>query len=333
MRLLAKSLVLLLAAVGILGGALLAWAHIQIRRIAPELPLARRVVEPERSPELPVRLSWINTASQRMPRAAVLDPSRDPHPEAAYVMSHPAFVIEWQDGRIFLVDLGMDTESAVDFGVPLEMLAGASPIEPHGSASEALGEDRSRIAGLGFTHLHADHTAGLARLCADLGTRAPGGRPVLFQHENQITVANHTTWGPRSAVRSATCVTPRSLGHESGMLAVPGFPGLHAVPVGGHTPGSTMWVVHLRAGPGERSQGLQTEVQTWVITGDVVNHVQGIELGLSKPGLYSWLVVPEDDERLGEVRGFLEQLSREPGVHLLVNHDRSQIEATGLRVY
>lgn len=333
MRFLLKSLALLIGAALLSAAAVLAWGHVQIRGITPELPEPRQILEPDRSPELPVRLTWINTASQRMPRSAVLDPDRDPQPRASYVMSHPAFVIEWQDGRVFLVDLGLEVRSAVDFGLPLEMLAGASPIEPHAAASEALGDDRKRVAGVGFTHLHADHTAGLDRLCADLGARGQGSGPIaLFQAPDQIGSVNHTTYGPRAAVRAADCVELRPLAGERGLLPVPDFPGLYAVPVGGHTPGSTMWVVQLRVAPGG-SRGYHDDVQTWVITGDVVNHVQGVELGLSKPAPYSWLVVPEDDLRLGRVRVFLKELSRAPGLRLLVNHDRNQIEATGLPAY
>ena len=74
-------------------------------------------------------------------------------------------------------------------------------------------------------------------------------------------------------------------------------------------------------------------MQTWVITGDVVNHHQAVELDLPKPRLYSLVVVPESEDRLQRLRGFLKGLSDEPGVGLLVNHDRNQLEATGLATY
>ncbi len=70
-----------------------------------------------------------------------------------------------------------------------------------------------------------------------------------------------------------------------------------------------------------------------VVTGDVVNHFQGIERGISKPQLYRMLVVPENDEWLAEVRSFLRELSLHPGVQLLVNHDREQLETTGPPIY
>ncbi len=333
MRFLLKSFAFLVVTALILATVTLAWGHVHIRRLAPPLPPLEAVTQPDRELDLPVRLTWINTASQRMPRAAVLEPELDPNPDAPYVMSHPAFVVEWQDGRIFLIDLGMDTATAMDFGLPNEMVVGASPMEPHKPASARLGENRSRVAGVGFTHMHVDHTDGLDKLCDDLGPRGPGQEPIaLFQHHNQIAQVNHTTRGAKARVQQASCTELRTLGFESGLLEVPDFPGLYAIPAAGHTPGSTLWVVQLRTFPGG-SEGVHDDVQTWVITGDVVNQFQGVEYDLPKPRLYSLLVVPENDDRLSQVRRFLEKLSRKPGVQLLVNHDRNQIEATGLPSY
>jgi glyoxylase-like metal-dependent hydrolase (beta-lactamase superfamily II) len=333
MRFLLKTTGFLLLVALLLAGLALGWGHFHIRRIQPELPDVKQVVQVDRTLDLPVRLSWINTASQRMPRSAVLEPSLDPAPESPYVMSHPSFVVEWQDGRILLIDAGLDTKAAMDFGLPLEIAAGAQPMEPHEPVSERLGEHRERVAGIAFTHMHGDHTDGLTKLCEDRMPMGPDDEPIgVFQHHNQLAYVNHTTYGPKRQVREAACAELRTLGIESGLLPVPGFPGLFAIPAGGHTPGSTMYVVQLRTYPGG-SEGVHDDVQTWIVTGDVVNHFQGIERGLPKPELYSLLVVPEDDARLGEVRDFLKELSREPGVRLLVNHDRNQLEATGLPRY
>jgi hypothetical protein len=93
-----------------------------------------------------------------------------------------------------------------------------------------------------------------------------------------------------------------------------------------------MYVIQQRTHPGG-SKGHHDDVKTWVVTGDVVNHFQGIERGLSKPQLYRMLIVPENDEWLAEVRTFLRKLSSRPGVRLLVNHDREQLETTGLPIY
>ncbi len=64
-----------------------------------------------------------------------------------------------------------------------------------------------------------------------------------------------------------------------------------------------------------------------------MNHVAGVELDIPKPRLYSLLLVPENEERLSRMRGFLRQLSRQPGVKLLVSHHLGQIEASELPAY
>ena len=329
MRFLLKLIGFAIVAAIVVGGAILAWGHVQIRRVAPPLPELEEILEPDRAASLPVRLSWINTASQRMPRSGVLDPEHDPDPDAEYTMSHASFVVEWQDGRIFLIDMGMNAADATAFG-EMSMLIGADPIVPHTATSSKLGEDRNRVAGIGFTHMHVDHTSGLLDLCRDLDARGMGAGTIpVFQNHYQLARVNHTTRPAKIQLEDAKCIERRSLGREGGLRAIPDFPGLFAITAGGHTPGSTVWVVQLRTVPGE-SDGRYDDVQTWVITGDVVNHVAGIEAGVSKPPLYSLLVVPEDDDRLGEVRGFLKRLSDEPGVELLVSHDRNQIESTAL---
>ncbi len=333
MRFLMKTIGFLLVAGLLLAAAVLAWGHLQIHRVNPPLPDPEEILNPDRSVELPVRLTWINTASQRMPRSGVLEPEVDPHPDAPYTMSHPTFVVEWQDGRIFLIDLGMEASAAVSFGLASELTVGADPIEPHRSTSARLGKNRTRVAGIGFTHMHTDHTNGLLRLCQDLGPRGRGpNRIPVFQHHYQLSQGNHTTRPARLQLDEVDCIERRSLGSESGLIAVPDFPGVFAVPVGGHTPGSTMYIVLLRVFPGN-STGRQDDVQTWVITGDVVNHYQGIELDLPKPKLYSLLVVPESEDRLHRVRSFLKELSTKPGVRLLISHDQNHLEATALPTY
>ena len=57
-------------------------ANRAIRAIDPELPTVEAILAFDRHADLPVRISWLNTASQKMPRSAVLDPAQDPTPDA-----------------------------------------------------------------------------------------------------------------------------------------------------------------------------------------------------------------------------------------------------------
>jgi len=105
---------------------------------------------------------------------------------------------------------------------------------------------------------------------------------------------------------------------------VPGFPGLAVVVAGGHTPGSQVFVARVREGG---------EVRTSVLTGDVVNHIDGVRHDVPKPGYYSLLVVPEHGERLSQVRAWLRGLERDHGVRLLVSHDQRALEQAGVPSY
>lgn len=300
---------------------------------------AHRLVDAERAPlparedastrasagEGAVRLSVANTASQPMPRAAVLDAERDPEPGAPYVMNHPSFVLEWADGRILLVDAGMDPEAALAFGSPLQLLAGAEALTPHGDIAGILGADAERVDGVVFTHLHEDHVEGILSLCR---LRTEPLR--VFMTEAQDLRLNHTTRPGRKLLSAAKLGGEGAAGKPcidviqmpgAGLHAVPGFPGLFVVDAGGHTPGSQIVLAKVDGGAG---------ATFYAFTGDIVNHVAGIDHDLPKPALYSLLVVPESGERLAELRAWLRELRDEGGFRLLVSHDGNQLAASGL---
>lgn len=309
-------ILLALVAVAIVAVAgLLAWTHVGIRRVAPPLPAPEEVLRVDPAADLPVRIRFVDTATQRMPRSAVLDPDLDPQPGGPYEMSHASFLLEWPDGRLFAIDTGMEREAALAFGRPIELLSGGDPIVPHASLAERLGADAPRLTGVGFTHLHEDHSQGIGALCA-----AVGHDVVLLQTRDQAELGNYTTHSGRVHLREAPCLGAPEVLEGSPLLPAPGFPGLFLVAAGGHTPGSTLFVAHVRRGDA---------VETWVVTGDVVNHIDGVRLDLPKPRLYSLLVVPESPARLARVRGFLAELARR-GAKLLVSHDRRGIESTGI---
>jgi glyoxylase-like metal-dependent hydrolase (beta-lactamase superfamily II) len=314
-----RGIVLVLAALPLLaaGGLAMgvAWAHLEIRRERAPLPSADLVRASAAGDDRPVAISWINTASQAMPRSAVLDARRDVSPDRPYVMSHPAFVLEWSDGRLLLVDTGMDREGALAFGKLIERLGGAQPIVPLRSVAERLGPARARVSGLAFTHLHVDHVEGLGALCAGIP------HPVsVFMTEAQRERSNYTTRPGRALLQKAACAKPVAL--EGGPLfGLSGFPGVFVIAAGGHTPGSQIVIAHVREGE---------NLRTYAMTGDIVNHIDGINDDVPKPFLYSLVVVPEDGERLSELRHYLRELRDRAGVVLLVSHDQAELEASGV---
>lgn len=305
-------LALLLVAAFLLGSA-----HRQIRALDPPLPSIAEVTAAGLGDEGPVALYWIDTARQRMPRSAVLAPGFDPRPDEPYLMSHASFVLEWADGRLFLIDLGMRAEAARDFGPPLEWGAGADPIEPLGDVAEALGEATARVAGVAFTHEHVDHVDGLGALC---DARRDGDTLVrLLQGPLQAEPGNYTTRAGRTRIEHAPCIRRERTG-DSKLAPLPGFPGLFLVAAAGHTPGSQAFVA--RVGRGK-------DAQHWVFLGDIANHLDGVLENIPKPALYSALVVPESPERLERLRTWAASLQATPGVAILVSHDGRHLDADG----
>jgi glyoxylase-like metal-dependent hydrolase (beta-lactamase superfamily II) len=266
---------------------------------------------------VPVQLSWIDTSSQAVPRSGVLG-SADPHPERPYRLSHSSFVLEWPDGRILLVDTGMTREQAASFGGIAEWV-GAGPIEVHTTVAETLGGRQRDVAGIVFTHLHVDHVDGVTELCRDRGS----SRISVFMTPQQAGAGNFTTNSVKATVDALGCLDEVVLkGGELAELA--GFPGVYVIAAGGHTPGSQIVVAAIDRGEGRHRA---------VFTGDIVNNIDGIEYDVGKPLLYRMLVVPEADDRLGELRRFLRSLRDRGGFELLVSHDQLALQRSTIAEY
>jgi glyoxylase-like metal-dependent hydrolase (beta-lactamase superfamily II) len=315
-RLVLIVLLLVALAVGILA-AFLIDAHLAVRREAAPLPALDAVQAVSGVgaivDDAPMRLSVIDTATQAMPRASVLDSAADRDGDQPYVMSHPAFVLEWKDGRVLLIDTGMTEEGAREFGRPLEWV-GASPLAPRGSTASQLGDAVARVKGVVFTHLHIDHVGGIAEICRHVNSvRVP-------MTEAQAERINYTTRPGRDLLEDADCVRLERV--SAGPLSpVAGFPGVFVIDAGGHTPGSQILLAFVRDGADTRS---------YAFTGDIVNHIDGINHDIPKPWLYRTLLVPESDARQAELRAFLKRLRDEAGFTLLVSHDKHAIDATGV---
>lgn len=315
MRRLIAAVALLVALAVVGGAAMLLRAHLGIRAERAPLPAEHGLAVALLATDRPIRLSYVNSARQAMDRAAVLDPETDPRPDEPYVMSHPAFVLEWADGRILLVDTGMTREGALAFGMPIEKLMGASAIEPLTSVSDALGDAASRVRGVLFTHLHIDHVGALPSLCAS------GAKFTVHMTRAQAERPNYTTREGLTLVHDTPCAEIGVL-EDGTPAAVPGFPGVAVQAAGGHTPGSQIIAARVQSNDSDR---------LFVFTGDIVNHVDGIHENIGKPWAYRTFIVPEFEERQADLRRFLAALTKElPPFQLLVSHDLHQLESSGI---
>lgn len=318
MRRIALAAALLVGAAALALAAGLVWAHREMRGLDPPLPEPEELRAFAAAPDLPVRLRAVNTASQVTPRRLVLDPARDPTPDAPYVMSHPAFVLEWADGRRLLVDAGMDRAATRRaFGRPIEWMGGGS-IEAHASLAERVGPElNGRRVGIAFTHLHIDHVDGVHSLCRALDGRT---RIALFQRRAQAERVNFTTRVGRAWLDTAGCLEAIGL-EEVPAAAVPGFAGVFVIHAAGHTPGSQIVGAWVAGAGGPRG---------WLFAGDVANAIDGIRRDVPKPWAYQTFVVPESEARLQRLRSFLRQAADRVGFTVLLSHDELHLVELGL---
>jgi len=299
-----------------LAGVGLGLAHREIRSLEPELPDFAALRALADTPDLPVRVSLWNTASQPAPRAQVLERSRDADPGQPYVMSHPAFVVEWADGSALLVDAGMEPEQAVAFGRAIRWVGGGA-IEPHGGIAEHVAPKLAgRPLAIAFTHLHTDHVGGVLGLCR---TR-PDGAPVrLFQTALQAERANYTTRPGRALLDQAPCLARERLADQPA-APLPGYPGAFAIRAAGHTPGSQILGIWLRSEGGARGV---------LFAGDAANAIDGIRRDVPKPWAYRTFLVPESEARLRRVRAFLREAEQQ-GFVVAIAHDERHLATAGI---
>ena len=262
--------------------------------IAPELPGWEALDAALDVTNGPIRVAYINTASQ----------STFPGE-----LGHPGILVDWPDGRRFLIDTGMPPENAQAFGEPMELL-GAGPTTTFGSVATQLDRAVESVRGIAFTHLHNDHTEGLPGICA-----AQERAATVYQTPLQHSELNYTTDIGMVALDAAVC--PRQVLDGGIIQPIPGFPGLVAVSLGGHTPGSTMYAVRVGG-------------KTWIFSGDITNDRRSLVEDLPKQWWYSALIVPEDTDRTAMLRRWLGRLDKRAGVTVLPAHDVVAMAAAGL---
>jgi glyoxylase-like metal-dependent hydrolase (beta-lactamase superfamily II) len=285
-------LILLVVLIGV--SIVLIPAHLQIRSVNTALPefsdfLALKVAGG------PSDIVYINTSEQ-------------PGPDS--VLTHSAFLTRWKNGEFFLIDTGMREKTAIEFGEMMQLVLGGGPAEPHGNIASLLGENIARIAGVGFTHLHMDHTQGLATLC-ERGNFAA----VLLQTDFQRTEQNFNT-SDGAQLMSQSCLKPGDIAGGP-VFTSEQFPGLGIVHLGGHTPGSTLFAVWIAE-------------RLYLFSGDITNSKQDLLEEKGKGWVYSNLLVPEDTARTAQLRQWLRALSKRPEVVVVVSHDLGDIQDSGL---
>lgn len=295
MRWLLLCLVALVLIVSIAGAVLLIPPHLQIRDIAPPLPSEQQLRALADVPNGPTRIGFIESSSQEM---------------TGRTLGHSIFVAEWPDGRLFMIDAGMDRAVSIEFGELMALMQDAGDVQFGGTANDVLGDDTKRVTGVGFTHLHRDHVQGIESFCA-----ARGDGAMLYQTRWQAKEHNlHTE--DNAAIVERSCLDAGTLTGEE-ILTTDAFPGLGIVGLGGHTPGSTLFV-------------LPVDGTLWLISGDISNVKANLLSNTDKGVLYSYFIVPEDTGRTEALRVWLADLDASNDMEVVVSHDIRAAETSGL---
>jgi glyoxylase-like metal-dependent hydrolase (beta-lactamase superfamily II) len=273
-------------------------AHLQVRAVEPALPgeaELRALLSVENGP---IGIRYVNTSTQALPENR---------------LGHTVILIEWADGRLFMIDAGMDRPTAVEFGKLMEVALGADEAVSHGTIAELLGDATERVSGVAFTHLHIDHTQGVIPFCEARGEGAE-----VYQTSWQANEHNFNT-EEGGAIVADSCLHSNTL-VGGAIKTVEGFPGLGVVALGGHTPGSTLFAV---AG----------DDRLWLFSGDTTNMKADLLENRGKGFLYSYLLVPENTARTEALRLWFAELDAKKDITVVVSHDLAELENSGIAEY
>ena len=262
-------------------------AHLQIRGIEPRLPTEQDLRTLATIPNGPVSIGIARSSSQS-------GPDRD--------LNHSIVVIEWPDGRQFMIDAAMDKPTSEAFGELIAKLSpGMGPVKFSGTAPEFLKDRTTKVAGGGFTHLHEDHVQGIDAFCAKRGKGARSYQTLWQANEHNL----HTKESARQL--ESSCLESVVIQGE-GLLTHSDFPGLGIVGLGGHTPGSTLFAAYV-------------DETLWLMSGDITNVKSKLLSNTGKGWLYSTIFVPENTARTESLRLWLSAMDQRSDIEVIVAHD------------
>ncbi len=298
MRLFLKLIVGIFALAAVALAIFLVPPHLQTQAIEPNLPneqALRALSDPE---DGPIALHYVLNASQDVRGRG---------------LAHTSFLIEWANGNLFMIDAGMDATGAAEFAELIASISGGSEAQFFGTIGEQLGSHINRVKGIGFTHLHIDHTQGVTAFC-----NSRGAGTNLLQTDLQRDEHNfNTTEGAEIVEKS--CLS-RSALEGSSIQTNDAFPGLGIVALGGHTPGSTLFAVSVKD-------------HLWLFSGDTTNTKTDLRQNNGKGFLYSGLLVPENTGRTEDLRLWLKGLDTNDDIDVVVSHDLEALLATGMPAF
>jgi len=295
MKLFLKVVLGLMLVLSVALAVILVPAHLQVRSVEPGLP-SQAQLESVRSANGPTSVHYLLTSSQEGEQRS---------------LAHISILVEWANGKTFLIDTGMSQQQALEFSELIKTMDSSfQDTKIFGSVASLLGDKLTEVDGVGFTHLHIDHIEGTKEFCLARGLGAE-----VFQTPSQRDLHNFNTSEGAELIKNA-CLKQGSLlavdanSHDRGknLFELPNFPGLAAVELGGHTPGSTLWVVALAD-------------RILLLSGDITNDKHSLDHDVAKEALYSWLIVPENIERTAQLREWLSALDRRENFSVIVSHD------------
>lgn len=272
--------------------------HLQTQGIEPDLPNEQALRDLMTVEGGPIAVHYVLTASQDV---------------RGRQLAHTTFLVEWANGNLFAIDAGMDETGAADFADLMRGISGGGDAQFFGTLGKQLGPELQRVKGIGFTHLHIDHTQGITAFCADRGAGTD-----LLQTTDQRDEHNFNTVEGAELV-AKSCLSRGTLGGRD-ILTNDAFPGLGLIALGGHTPGSTLFAVGLKD-------------HLWLFSGDTTNTKTDLVNNRGKGFLYSGIFVPENTGRTEDLRLWLTGLDTNADIDVVVSHDLEALLATGMPAF